>query len=519
MTSFASGVWQIFWRDELTYLLVAAGLIALILARALRAGRSALNQTLIFLAASLAVELCGAAIEAGGAGGAGAIVRDAAIVATGLAVIRLAGLALFRAALPAVGVKPPRIAEDITLVIAYVAWGMLRLRLAGMDLASLVTTSAVITAVLAFAMQDTLGNVLGGLFLEMDGSISIGDWIRLDDLSGRVVEIRWRHTAIRTRNGELVIVPNSALMKSRFAVIGNPDEEEVRWRRWIRFDVAYDTPPAKVLAAAEQALAAADIPRVAREPRPNCVLMEFGESYCRYALRYWLTDPQPDDATDTAVRVHLFAALERAGIAFALPQQVLHLIKENEARRTTLHAREVEARVAALRGVDIFAQLSGDELRALAENLVPAPFAAGDVMTRQGAVAHWLYILTDGDAEVWVDAPGAPRRRVALIGPGNVFGEMGMMTGEPRTATVTAKTDIQCYRLDKAGFESIIHSRPALAEEISRVLASRASGLRQVVERAQAEAAAGKVTRENILARMRAFFGLDKPPAGGVHAA
>jgi len=513
MDFLASG-WRLFWRDELPYLLAAAVLTALVLARAPRASRRALLHTLLFLAASLAAEFAGALIEAGGASNAGAIMRDTAIVATGLAVIRLAGLALFRTMLPAAGVTTPRIAEDVVLVVAYVAWGMLRLRLAGMDLASLVTTSAVITAVIAFAMQDTLGNVLGGLFLELDGSLSIGDWVRLDDLSGRVAEIRWRHTAIRTRNNELVIVPNSALMKSRFFVIGNPDREDVRWRRWIWFDVGYDTPPAKVLAAAEQALAAADIPRVAREPRPNCVLMEFGESYCRYALRYWLTDPQPDDSTDTAVRLHLSAALERSGIAFALPQQVLHLIKENEARRTALHAREIAARGAALRGVALFSHLEAAELDTLAERLVHAPFAAGDTITRQGAIAHWLYLLVDGEAEVWLDAADAHRQRVATLGPGTVFGEMGMMTGEPRRATVTAKTDVECYRLDKAGFEDILRSRPGIAEAISQVLASRTSDLQHAAERAHA-AAAAPVPAETLLRRIREFFGLDQPRAAG----
>jgi small-conductance mechanosensitive channel/CRP-like cAMP-binding protein len=508
MSTVAAEAWRLFWRDELPYLLVAAALVALILARALRADRRILRNTLIFLALCVTAELAGALLEASGVARAGAIVRDAAIVATGLAIIRLAGIALFRAVIPAAGFAPPRIAEDVALVLAYVAWGLLRLRLAGMDLASLVTTSAVVTAVVAFAMQDTLGNVLGGLFLELDGSISVGDWIRLDDLSGRVAEIRWRHTAIRTRNGELVIVPNSTLMKSRFAVIGNPDRAEVRWRRWIWFDVGFEVPAAKVLAAAEQALAAAEIPNVRREPAPSCVLMEFGSSQCRYALRYWLRDPQPDDGTDTAVRIHLLAALARAGITLALPQTIVHRIKEGEARQAALHAREIEARIAALRGVELFAHLEEQELRALADHLVPAPFAAGDVITRQGAIAHWLYLLVDGEAEVWLDAADAPRHRVATLGPGSVFGEMGMMTGEPRRATVTAKTDVECYRLDKAGFEGIIHSRPAIAEQMSRVLGARVSGLQHAVEEAHAEAAA-QARPENLLRRIRAFFGLN----------
>src|SRR4029077_9143258 len=132
---------------------------------------------------------------------------------------------------------------------------------------------------------------------------------------------------------------------------------------------------------------------------------------------------------------------------------IIHRIKEGEAREAALHEREIEVRIAALRSVELFACLDRHEVHALAKRLVAAPFAAGDVITRQGAIAHWLYLLTGGEADVWLDAHDAPRPRVATLGPRNVVGEMGMLTGEPRRATVIAKTDVECYRLDKAGFE------------------------------------------------------------------
>ncbi|MGE5640068.1 MAG: mechanosensitive ion channel family protein, partial [Clostridia bacterium] len=264
--------------------------------------RRHLRNVFLFLAAALVVFAAASRLELD------PLVRGVAVLAIGLALIRLAGLVLFRAALPAAGVATPRIVEEVALLLAYVAWGMLRLRTAGLDLAQLVTTSAVITAVVAFAMQDTLGNVLSGLFLELDRSIKIGDWVRLDDLSGRVVEIRWRHTAIRTRNGELAIVPNAALMKARFLVIPQAEHDEGRWRRWVWFDVDFDVPAARVIAAARRAVLGAEIQNVAREPAPDCVLMELALGQARYALRYWLLDPRHDDGTDSAVRMHLLAA-------------------------------------------------------------------------------------------------------------------------------------------------------------------------------------------------------------------
>ena len=116
--------------------------------------------------------------------------------------------------------------------------GLVRLRYAGLDLGSIVATSAMITAVVAFAMQDTLGNILGGLALQMDNSIEIGDWIKVDDISGRVVDIRWRSTLVETRNWETVVFPNSQLMKNKFLVLGRRTDQPVQWRRWVWFNVS-----------------------------------------------------------------------------------------------------------------------------------------------------------------------------------------------------------------------------------------------------------------------------------------
>jgi small-conductance mechanosensitive channel len=122
------------------------------------------------------------------------------VIGAGIAVIRLWGLLVFRIVLPRIKLTLPRITEDIFVIIAYIAWFLVRLRYAGLDLGSILATSAVITAVIAFAMQDTLGNILGGLALQLDNSIEVGDWIKVDDIAGKVVDIRWRSTLVETRN-------------------------------------------------------------------------------------------------------------------------------------------------------------------------------------------------------------------------------------------------------------------------------------------------------------------------------
>jgi small-conductance mechanosensitive channel len=315
------------------------------------------------------------------------------------------------------------------------------LHFVGLDPSSLLTTSAVITAVLAFAMQDTLGNVLSGVALQLDNSLRTGDWIRIDDLTGRVAQIRWRQTTIRTRNGEVVIVPNSQLMRGRFTVYGRADIPNWPWRRWIWFNITHDSAPRQVIEEVEKAISAADIPNVAADPAPTCVLMEFGPGYARYALRYWMLDPQPDDPTDSAVRVHVLAALQRGGMQLAVPEQSLLVTKENEAYRKSIRRRETERRVADLRKLELFSGLQEEELRTISEHLIFAPFASGDVIYHQGDAAHWLYLLTSGEAEVWMEIPEQPRQLFRTIHAGSTFGERGVMTGENRRDTVIAKTD------------------------------------------------------------------------------
>lgn len=150
------------------------------------------------------------------------------------------------------------------------------------------------------------------------------------------------------------------------------------------------------------------------------------------------------------------------------------MIKENDSWRAAQEARELQRRLAAIAQTALFAGLSATEQQALATHLVHAPFAAGDTITRQGAVAHWLYLIVKGEAQVLHETP-AGRRPLAALRAGDFFGEMGMLTGEPRQATVLATTAVDCYRLDKAGFAMVLQSRPDIAQEVSEIVRQRQS--------------------------------------------
>jgi small-conductance mechanosensitive channel len=495
-----------FLRPETFFAFSVALLLGLALLAMRPPDRGSTRSALVLFGAAAIAEIAAIVADAQGAARPAGILGDIAVIAIGVVLIRLAGLFLFRVALPAVRVRVAQIAQDLVTIGLLIGWGIAWLRLTGVDPTSLFTTSAVITAVIAFSMQDTLGNLLGGVVLQLDDSITVGDWVKLDDVSGRVTDIRWRHTAIETRNHETIIVPNSWLMKNRFTVLGAREDEAVRWRRWVWFQLDLDTTPTEVCRVLAKAATEAEIAHVLRDPPPSAVLMDTSDGVARYALRYWLDDPREDDPTDSAVRTHALAALARNGIRLAVRREEHLVTKENDARRSAQQAAESARRRAALDGVDLFTALSPEEKNRLVEHLVYAPFAKGDIVTRQGAVAHWLYLIVAGEADIWLET-AAGRRHIAVLVSGTIFGEMGMLTGAPRRATVTARTDLVCYRLDKAGFETVLHDRPDIADGVSRVLAAREAELE-----AQRSSTAGGADEApchaDILASIRSFFGL-----------
>jgi len=498
-----------FWSTELPYVIVVALVLTGLLLRARPGERSSYLNTLWLFVFGIAGQAAGLGATKLGFDTAAGVLDVLFRIVWTIALIRLAGFAFFRFALPKLGRSLPRIIEDLVLIAVYTAYGLSQLRHAGVDLTGILATSAIITAVLAFAMQDTLGNVLGGLAIQLDNSVRVGDWIQMDGLSGRVIDIRWRSTAIETRDWSTVVIPNSALMKSRFTIVGRREGAPLQWRRGIRFMIDPAVPPARVIALIEEEMREIMIANVARAPAPSCVLLGFEAGNLYYELRYFLTDLQEDEATDSSVRVHLFASLQRAGLRIAEEQRTVHAVAKDEAHAETVRQRELQRRLIMLTQVDLLAPLSEEERKFVAERLQYTPFARGDVITKQGSVAQWLYVIVFGEVEVRFEQPGRAPRVLGTLRAGQFFGEMGLLAGDSRNATVVAKTDIECYRLDRASFQALLLARPELAQEVSKVVASRRPELEMArAEAAQSPAPPAEPTEPALLARIQKFFGL-----------
>jgi small-conductance mechanosensitive channel len=398
----------------------------------------------------------------------------------------------------------PRILRDLMQGIGYLIAALMVFARGDMDVTKIFTASVLTTAVIGLALQETLGNVLAGLALQIERDFEVGDWIRVDDkITGRIQEVRWRATSLVTKDGDLILVPNGAVAR---AVLTNFSRPSAAHRQWIHLRVAFRHPPGQVREVVLEALRGAG--EVRRDPPPDCLLSEFKDDAATYAVRYWIDDFQRDLVIDSDVRSLVWYALHRAGMEIPFPSRNVHVTEMNEDRARRKLDEDHARRLDALSKVDVFRALDAEKIDRLARRLRLVMFGPGEVILRQGDPGDSLYVVRSGRVLVRVgasDAGGGKQREITMLGAGQFFGEMSLMTGEARTATIVAQGDVECYVLAKDALQELLRDHPELAASISEILARRraALGPDQPSERVPAAQ-----ERQQLLGRIAAFFGI-----------
>lgn len=432
------------------------------------------------------------------------IAREGLLAMLAVAVIRAFVLFVSRVLLGRFRI--PSILSDVLFSLAMVAYAIYRLDAVGVNFAGIVTTSAIVTGAIAFSAGETLGNIWGGLSLQLENTLRIGDWVRIADKVGQVVAIRWRSMAIATADNETIVVPNSILMKDRVVVLGRAGEAHALFRTSVDFTVEYAQAPATVIRMMDEALRHARIPGVAKQPEPYCVCRAFEDSGIRYSAVYFSLDIGGLMRSDSAVLQRVYATLQRAGMTIPFPQRVVELRRRSNAE---VVANEGASRTAMLDRLELFSVLVDDERAAVASALHRLTYVEGEAIFAKGESADSLYILADGTVRIIDGYAGGHEAELARLTAPGYFGEMGLLTGQPRGATVVAAGEVLCYRLDKAGFDAILRGRPEIVEALSAVLVQRQA--ENEVRVAQLDAAARLVQAGHaaeFVRRIRHFFAL-----------
>ena len=502
----------------LRILLLSAGMVVLafLIGRFVPQKRRRIKRVLVPFAIWLLMLALGWGLKAVGWDAGVAVVTYAALLLGYVTIINLLFIAIFDLIFPLVRLEIPEIVSELGLGFAYIVAAIAVLRISGVNLSGIIATSAVVTGVIGLSLQATLGNILGGVALQMDDSIHVGDWVQLENgKQGRVTEIRWRHAVVETRDWDTMIIPNASLLAQNIIILGKRQGQPVKHRMWVYFNVDFRFSPAEVIEVVDKALQEAPIENAATDPAPHCICFDFAkdnrDSFAYYAVRYWLTNLAKDDPTSSLIRLRVHAALRRAGIPLAVPAAALFISQDDPDHDRRKISRGLDMRVAALDNVTLFDHMTPEEKARIAPRIRHVPFTKGEVITKQGATAHWLYVLTKGEVEVRLRSESGEERAINTIKAPAFFGEMGVMTGAKRSTTIVALTEVDCFRIEKDDFHQIITERPEIADGISSILAQRQVELAAERENLDSTERNRRLDAEQsrILAGIKAFFGLE----------
>lgn len=424
-------------------------------------------------------------------------------LAFGLGLAGTLDVLVFDTLLERLRVHAPRIVRDILQAAAFFGILMGLLGAHGVDLLALATTSAIVTAVVGLALQGTIANLFAGLAMQADRSFVIGDWIRVGDRTGRIRQIKWRSTSIETVDGDVWIVPNAQLVTHEVLNHSAPSKAH-RERTSLTFH--YRHPPNDVKRVILDAIRGA--PGVLATPAPNLVPRDFGDYGVTYVLLYWVDDMARELEIDGEVKTRIWYAAKRAGLEIPYPIHDVN-VRTVPAAASDARSSDDAARLSLLGRVELFAPLHAADRELLATRMVEQPFAAGERIIVQGEAGSSVFLVRTGEVDVHVEKGGVDRI-VATVGPGELVGEMSLMTGAPRAATCTARSDVVAYEIDQRAFRVLLEARPDLVDELSRVLGARALVLTAERENLSAELAAARVAESSLDLgrRVRAFFGL-----------
>jgi small-conductance mechanosensitive channel/CRP-like cAMP-binding protein len=352
--------------------------------------------------------------------------------------------------------------------------------------------TAVGAVVVGFALQNTLGNLFAGLAIQIEKPFRVGEWVRIADIDGLVSEITWRAVKVRTKSGNFVIVPNSKLADD---IIINYSEPTRDTRLEVVVGAHYDVPPNRVKAVILDALKRDPLVSTVREP--EITIADFADSAITYRVWVWIADFAADYLTYDRIRSAIYYAFRRHDIVIPYPIQV-----QIEKPDMSL-PRDLSVDEAVLRKVAVFSSLSTEIREQLARATTRGLFAAGEIVVRQNDSGSSMFVVASGEAVVLLEPQN---QEIARIGPGGFFGEMSLLTGAPRNATVRTSVDSELLEITGAAFRQFVLANPAVVEQIGVAVANRRAELEE--RRASGAAAAHIEPPHTLIDRIRRYLHL-----------
>ncbi len=320
--------------------------------------------------------------------------------------------------------------------------------------------------VIAFALQDTLSNLVSGLLLIIGRPFKPGEWIHIGDLEGQVVSVNWRYTSIKTRNGDLVIIPNGLIAGESIENHHRPDPIT---RVTQSIDVAYVNPPNKVKAMLMETML--ETPGILSDPVPTVAVTRIDDPLMGYECRYWIGDFQNKPEIHNRFMTRIWYAAKRHDVPFPSPAyDLFHYDGPTVSKEGEITTEDL---TNMLRPLALFSALDARNMSKLGKASTLYNYAANDIAIDLGVREHGFYVILDGEVEIFAPDADGELHRIDVLSKGSFFGEDGLFGTpvSPLRAVVTQDTDMMVISHNVVS--GLLTRNPHLADSINLIVTDR----------------------------------------------
>lgn len=392
----------------------------------------------------------------------------------------------------------PDIVRQLLIGAEVVAAGVVILWLVmGINLVALVALPTVAAAMVGVALKDTLTRFFSGI--ELGKIVKVGDWVTVLDREGVITHIGMEHVSLLTRAQDLVSLPNDLVIQSGVTNFTRPTTTHFCN---VFVEAAYRTPPEQVCATLLEIAAA--VSGVLPDPRPTAFVTAFNESAIQYRIKFPIGDFAQRDMIESTMRTYIWHAFSRKGIEIPFPQRVVHQTANGDGAPNSHTVERIRRQLTA---VDFLATLDTKQIEVLAEGARWELYLSGERIVRQGDPGEVLYVIVSGTADVRLEQGGLTST-VTTLESGKFFGEMSLLTGEPRSATVVAATELSVIAVGKQALLQVVQEDRQLIERIGAVVARRQAATAAAKAQLSRDAAALSVVTHtrSLVERIQSFF-------------
>src|SRR6266436_2536797 len=369
------------------------------------------------------------------------------------------------------------------------------------QLKGLLAGSGVVAIIVGFAGQNLFAGSIGGISIQINRPYKVGDWLQVHERFAEVMEINWRSTRLRTNDNIYLDIPNNEMVSHEIVNLHYPTE--VHAMR-IRVGVEYKNAPNVVKDALSRAASTAN--GVLAQPKVKVFLVDFADHAVIYEIKYYMGNHSRINEINDAVRTNVWYELKRRGITIPFPIRTLQV-----QRKAAPRAQDDQAEaLSILREEPLFSCLSDEQLNQLVTQARLNTFGRGEPVIQEGSPGDSMFVLLRGAAKVSISKNGSTIQ-VASLGAGDCFGEMSLLTGEPRSATVRADGDCYVMEIGKPVMAEVLSGAPGCMEQLSQLLAQRkmeTDGILKEARSADEHALTERQYTANFLHRLRTFFQL-----------